>query len=280
MKGLKLEPGCRQAWVTWLNLFALKSKPPARARMEPLAGSSATRAASTLGTCAMLQAPFSAGLEAYRPRPGEWPGRGSTGRPGPGRRTSGLRRRPSRRSPRLMTADDLRGRGLDHDRGHQVARPVRGPGRASSTASSISGPGRGRQAHVALRAAVAVATVVVEDPLAQAGVGRLLVLAGGSSSRPGCRSRRPIRRTARRPPPAPFRPRSRPCRRKCLALVRVQPQRLGQRLLVVLRREASPPRSCGAGRSAGAAGPASGSRRGSAGRAPGAAPPASPPPPA
>ena len=30
MKGLKLEPGWRQAWVTWLNLLRPKSNPPTR----------------------------------------------------------------------------------------------------------------------------------------------------------------------------------------------------------------------------------------------------------
>src|SRR5260363_60159 len=38
MKGLKLEPGCRHAWVTWLNLFLLKSKPPTSARIAPSCG--------------------------------------------------------------------------------------------------------------------------------------------------------------------------------------------------------------------------------------------------
>ncbi len=59
MKGLKLEPGCRHACVAWLNLLALKSKPPASAWMAPFAGSRATSAASTLGSCMMVQAPFS-----------------------------------------------------------------------------------------------------------------------------------------------------------------------------------------------------------------------------
>jgi hypothetical protein len=31
MNGLKLEPGWRHAWVTWLNLLRLKSKPPTSA---------------------------------------------------------------------------------------------------------------------------------------------------------------------------------------------------------------------------------------------------------
>ena len=40
MKGLNEEPGWRQAWVTWLNLLRLKSKPPTRARIAPSCGSS------------------------------------------------------------------------------------------------------------------------------------------------------------------------------------------------------------------------------------------------
>src|SRR5574340_315059 len=52
MNGLKLEPGCRQAWVTWLNLLRLKSKPPTSAVMAPFFGLIATSAASTSGSCA------------------------------------------------------------------------------------------------------------------------------------------------------------------------------------------------------------------------------------
>jgi hypothetical protein len=32
MKGLMLDPGCRQALVTWLNWLREKSKPPTSAR--------------------------------------------------------------------------------------------------------------------------------------------------------------------------------------------------------------------------------------------------------
>ena len=52
---MKLEPGWRQAWVTWLNLFLWKSKPPTKARTEPLRGSIATKAASTSGSWVMRQ---------------------------------------------------------------------------------------------------------------------------------------------------------------------------------------------------------------------------------
>jgi hypothetical protein len=38
MKGLKLDPGCRHACVTWLNLLRLKSKPPTSARIAPSIG--------------------------------------------------------------------------------------------------------------------------------------------------------------------------------------------------------------------------------------------------
>ena len=55
MKGLKLEPGWRQACVTWLNLFLLKSKPPTSAWMAPSRGSSATKAPSTSGSCVISQ---------------------------------------------------------------------------------------------------------------------------------------------------------------------------------------------------------------------------------
>jgi hypothetical protein len=58
MKGLKLEPGWRQAWVTWLNLLRLKSKPPTSARIAPSTGLAATKAASTSGNCRICQ-PFS-----------------------------------------------------------------------------------------------------------------------------------------------------------------------------------------------------------------------------
>ena len=38
MKGLNEEPGWRQAWVTWLNLLRLKSKPPTSAWIAPSSG--------------------------------------------------------------------------------------------------------------------------------------------------------------------------------------------------------------------------------------------------
>ena len=61
MKGLKLEPGCRQACVAWLNLLRLKSKPPTRARIAPVLGSVESKAASTSGICVMRQLFFSSG---------------------------------------------------------------------------------------------------------------------------------------------------------------------------------------------------------------------------
>ena len=57
MNGLKLEPGWRQAWVTRLNLFRLKSKPPTIARIAPSPVSADTNAACTSGTCVTSQ-PF------------------------------------------------------------------------------------------------------------------------------------------------------------------------------------------------------------------------------
>ncbi|MPN49720.1 hypothetical protein SDC9_197342 [bioreactor metagenome] len=58
MKGLKLEPGWRQAWVTWLNLFFSKSKPPISARMAPVCVDMATKAPSTSGSWVISQAPL------------------------------------------------------------------------------------------------------------------------------------------------------------------------------------------------------------------------------
>ncbi|MNT36272.1 hypothetical protein D3C72_1723450 [compost metagenome] len=49
-----MEPGWRMAWVTWLKLLRLKSKPPTSERIAPLAGSIATKAPSTVGICTML----------------------------------------------------------------------------------------------------------------------------------------------------------------------------------------------------------------------------------
>ena len=46
-KGLNDEPGCRLAWVARLNLLSLKSRPPIIAKMRPLVGSIATKAACT-----------------------------------------------------------------------------------------------------------------------------------------------------------------------------------------------------------------------------------------
>src|SRR3569833_867943 len=53
MKGLKLEPGWRQALVAWLNWLCAKSKPPTRARTWPGCESSETSAACASGHCAM-----------------------------------------------------------------------------------------------------------------------------------------------------------------------------------------------------------------------------------
>ncbi len=47
--GLKLEPGCRQPCVAWLNWLRPKSKPPTKARKSPLRGSKATNAPSAWG---------------------------------------------------------------------------------------------------------------------------------------------------------------------------------------------------------------------------------------
>ncbi len=59
MNGLKLEPGWRQACVTWLNLLRLKSKPPTIARISPSSGFSEMNAAATSGSCATDHAPLS-----------------------------------------------------------------------------------------------------------------------------------------------------------------------------------------------------------------------------
>ena len=59
MKGLKLEPGWRNACVTWLNLLRSKSKPPTSARRAPSLGRIATNVDSTCGICAICQAPLS-----------------------------------------------------------------------------------------------------------------------------------------------------------------------------------------------------------------------------
>ena len=58
--GLKLDPGWRQAWVTWLNGWRVKSKPPTSARTRPLTGSSATNAACTSGHWVTAQRALSA----------------------------------------------------------------------------------------------------------------------------------------------------------------------------------------------------------------------------
>ena len=58
MKGLKADPGWRQACVTWLNLFLSKSKPPTSARTAPVRGSIATSAPSTSGSCVSDHCPF------------------------------------------------------------------------------------------------------------------------------------------------------------------------------------------------------------------------------
>ena len=55
MKGLKLEPGWRQACVTRLNLLRSKSNPPTIARTAPSCVLMATRAACTSGSCAIAQ---------------------------------------------------------------------------------------------------------------------------------------------------------------------------------------------------------------------------------
>src|SRR5260363_291645 len=57
MKGLKLEPGCRHAWVTWLNLFLLKSKPPTSARIAPSCGVIEISAPSSCGNWVIDHAP-------------------------------------------------------------------------------------------------------------------------------------------------------------------------------------------------------------------------------
>lgn len=58
MNGLKLDPGWRQACVTWLNLFLSKSKPPIMALTAPSRGSSAMKAPSTSGNCVISQVFF------------------------------------------------------------------------------------------------------------------------------------------------------------------------------------------------------------------------------
>src|SRR5260363_17499 len=57
MKGLKLEPGCRHAWVTWLNLFLLKSKPLTSARIAPSCGVIEISAPSSCGNWVIDHAP-------------------------------------------------------------------------------------------------------------------------------------------------------------------------------------------------------------------------------
>lgn len=49
VNGLKADPACRRAWVARLNLAVSKSRPPTMARISPVAGSMATRAAE--GSC-------------------------------------------------------------------------------------------------------------------------------------------------------------------------------------------------------------------------------------
>lgn len=55
MKGLNEEPGWRQAWVTWLKLRRLKSKPPISDLIAPVRVSSDTKAPSTSGISTISQ---------------------------------------------------------------------------------------------------------------------------------------------------------------------------------------------------------------------------------
>src|SRR5258706_50079 len=59
MKGLKPEPGWRQAWVTWLYWLRLKSKPPTSERTAPSCGLAEIKAPSASGSWTICQSLWS-----------------------------------------------------------------------------------------------------------------------------------------------------------------------------------------------------------------------------
>src|SRR6266581_7720008 len=59
MKGLKPEPGWRQAWVTWLYWLLLKSKPPTSDRTAPSCGLAEIKAPSASGSWTICQSSWS-----------------------------------------------------------------------------------------------------------------------------------------------------------------------------------------------------------------------------
>ena len=172
MKGLKPEPGCRQACVTWLNLFLLKSKPPTSAWMAPSRGSSATKAPSTSGSCVISQVFF--GVFATRitaPRRILILGGALSDRPdwaGSQALADDLQRVAV-----LAHGDDLLRAGLQHHGGH-ARRRCRGarPARRRSRRPLL---GVGRQVDELLGPAVDLAPLVVHDALAQRLVGGVLL---------------------------------------------------------------------------------------------------------
>ncbi|MCY1241453.1 hypothetical protein D9M72_543540 [compost metagenome] len=136
MKGLKLEPGWRQACETWLNLFLPKSKPPTSAVMAPVRGSMPMKAPSTSGSCVISQVFL--GVLATRitaPRRILMLGGAFAARPD----CAGLRPSPeiSKASPLARTA--VTSLALASSTTAEITSPLSGcSARASSTASSIS----------------------------------------------------------------------------------------------------------------------------------------------
>jgi hypothetical protein len=179
MKGLKLEPGWRQACVTWLNLFLPKSKPPTRARMAPVRGSSATKRAFDLGQ--LGQPPVALGAFCIRrttaPRRICTFGPAFDDRP----EVTGFRPAPVTvtTSPDCSMATTLRGEASVHHGGAQfVVVRVLGQGLGDA---GVDGRRVGRQVDEGLRAAVDLAQLVVHQTRRRAG--RPAALVGVASRR-------------------------------------------------------------------------------------------------
>jgi hypothetical protein len=172
MKGLKLEPGCRQAWVTWLNLLLAKSKPPTRARIAPCAGPSTQkrlRPRAPGSACSCPWRPASRG-PPHRGGSGPWMSPCPTGPRPPGRRPAPV---TVMVLARLQHGHHLPGRGFQHDRGPQLI-VVRVVGQASATLG-VQGCRLLGQIDRAFRPAVVLATLEVHQAPPQSPVSGILV---------------------------------------------------------------------------------------------------------
>ena len=170
MNGLKLEPGWRSAWVTWLYWVRLKSKPPTSARTAPSRGSIETSEASTAGSCVICQRSFSSFCtRMIAPRRMRWLGLALS----PSMRAANLRPSSpiSTQLPALAVGLDELGARLDHDRGIEVVAVERVLQRVFERLLGELGG----QIGIALGAAIAVAPVVVLHAAAHRLVGRFLM---------------------------------------------------------------------------------------------------------